>query len=164
MDVWHALPNCIALSAYKSSTYICLDITSKIQIHKRQTYAPILTYTHTHTHTHTHKHSPWHTQAPQSRGTEQKKFQKEKGFQGRFKGTYRGCVTDRSGELVPWSPVARLSLLCPMPNCWSRFMLCLLLLPVFEFLLPKRVSMKLVVGLTKPVPWRIQKLRIRKEK
>ena len=53
------MPNlkCIALSAYKSDTYI--DIwTSKVQIHKQQTHARALAHAHRHTpsrpHTNTH--------------------------------------------------------------------------------------------------------------
>ena len=58
--------------------------------------------THMHTHTLTHTHT--HTHTSQDNGTEEKLFEK-KGFQGRFKRTDRGRMTDRNRELVPdsWS-------------------------------------------------------------
>ena len=72
------------------------------------------THTHTHTCTHAHTHTPPHTNTQldthtgtSGQGHWRKSFRKEKGFQGRFEGTDRGCVTDRSGKLVPscWSLV-----------------------------------------------------------
>ena len=64
------------------------------------------THTHTHAHTHTHTHTLTHT-STSGQGDWRKSFQQDKGFQGRFEGTNRECVTDRSGELVPccWSLV-----------------------------------------------------------
>ena len=49
------------------------------------------------THTHTHTHSVIY----QGNGIEVKVLGKEKVFQGRFKRTDRGRITDRNRELVP---------------------------------------------------------------
>ena len=37
-------------------------------------------HSHTHTHTRAHIHTPWHTQAPQGRGTEEKVFKERMVF------------------------------------------------------------------------------------
>ena len=70
---------------------------------------------HTHTGTHPHAHTQTHTLTHTSTSGKvdwRKRFRKEKGFQGKFDGTDRGCVTNRSGEFVPccWSLVRERSL------------------------------------------------------
>ena len=80
--------------------------------------ANICTHTRTHTQTHTHIHIYTRARArtqtytlthksTSGQGDWRKSFRKEKGFQRRFEGTDGGCMTDRSGKLVPcrWSLV-----------------------------------------------------------
>ena len=64
---------CIALSAYKSNKYIFGHQKFKYTISKHM-------HPHSYTHTRAHIHAPWHTQAPQGRGTEEKVFKKRKVF------------------------------------------------------------------------------------
>ena len=72
----------------------------------RHTDTDTQTYRQTHIHIHTHTQTLTRT-STSGQGDWRKGFRKEKGFHGRFEGTDRGCVTDRSGELVPcyWSLV-----------------------------------------------------------
>ena len=82
--------------------YIYLDIKSS------NTQKNLCTHTRTHTHTHTHTrararargraHTLTHT-STSGQGNWRKGFRKEKGFQGRFEGTDRGCVANRTGSL-----------------------------------------------------------------
>ena len=87
--------------------YRYLDIKSS-NTQTANTCTRALTHTHRHTPSHPHIRTQTHIlihTGISGRGHCGKGFQKEKGFQGRFEGTDRGYVTDRSGKFV----------LC----CWS---------------------------------------------
>ena len=58
-------------------------------------------YLHTHNHTLAHKHTPWHTQAHQGSGTEEKVLEKDKYFLRKVWKKWQRMCDDRSEHLTP---------------------------------------------------------------